>query len=130
VNAPRANARVTRRQEILDWLRKNPDSTIKQIAAAIHAEARTTGDYVKQMRDDREIASSERTAGHYSYQTHRALVEATGYVPLPNPRSAPKSTPKAHRPGYHNGMDRAHPLPNQGGQGSGRRAFGIKSSLE
>jgi hypothetical protein len=110
-----------RRQVILDFLNRNGRSTIGEIIADTGYERRTVQTYLREMRLEHEIVSDEMYEGKVCVWHYTAVATSPGYRPQVGTPNDDDRTVTLVLPGYvrHNGMNRAHPLPAQGGQGGG-----------
>lgn len=117
------------RQAVLDYLHQYGPLTARQLAEAIGYKKHTLQSYLREMRRDHEIRSEEHFEGRVAVVVHIALVKTTSFVD-PQRAGAKQQAAKRDRPGVHRGTERAHPIPNQGGQGAVRQFPGIRSSAE
>jgi DNA-binding transcriptional ArsR family regulator len=115
----KAKAQVMR-QKIIAWLNDNQGSTVLEIATGLGVAKRTVQDHMQPLREAKSIKSTKHIVGNHVVLRHRALVPAD--IPeLPGAEPAKPVTIVIGNRTIHNGMNRAHPLPDQRGQGAVRK---------
>ena len=124
-----ASTPALRKQAILYFLNTNGESNRQQIEEYVGISKGTTNRYLREMRNDDEVAVHEAYQGKVLIVTYTAKVlhTTTGVrTTVPKKKSL---TYVSERGGVvHLGTERDHPLPHAGGQGAVRYDFGIQAS--
>lgn len=125
-----ANGRLER-QRILNHLLAHGAASCRQISDALGVPYRTTIGRIEHMRTHKELAAESRDEGNKKILYFTPLVALTvAQFPSSNTHASPRPKPTVVAskqytavttcsPGHvrHNGMNRDHPIPKQGGQG-------------
>jgi len=107
-----------RRQQILAHLNSQGTSNVKEISEALGLDRSTVRTYIKALLAIKAVSHRTKIVGTAATPYYRALIPSLPPAP---------ETPPARITNL--GTERPHPLPNHGGQGALRRAFGIQSVM-
>jgi hypothetical protein len=109
---------LTTSQKIVTWLNTNPNSTSHEIAAGVNACFRTVQTHLSRLYDLKKIKRREYRVGRTAVWRYTSLVKSITTVEPPVPEEPKPVTVVIGNRTIHNGMNRAHPLPDSRGQGA------------
>lgn len=113
------------RQKIIAWLNDNQGSTVLEIATGIGVAKRAVQDHMQPLREAKSIKSTKHVVGNHVVLRHSALVPAD----IAEAEPAKPITIVIGNRTIHNGTNRAHPLPDQRGQGAVRKTLYTASAV-